>query len=116
MTENDFLDLLASKPEAVQFTDTMAVIDNYYTYSPCAFRNGEQHNEAGQNEGSCKVFAFAQAHQLDPALTLQCFGDYYREDVLKHPDGNDHQNIRQFMQHGWAGVHFNGTALARREN
>ena len=38
-------------------------------------------------------------------------GDYYRVDVLQHPDATDHQNIRQFIQYGWAGITFEGCAL-----
>jgi hypothetical protein len=46
--------------------------------------------------------------------TLALFGDYYRMDVLQHPEGNDHQNIRRFMQDGWAGIAFDGEALQAR--
>jgi len=42
---------------------------------------------------------------------LALFGDYYRSDVLKNPEGSDHQNIRNFMHKGWAGVTFKGEAL-----
>ena len=41
------------------------------------------------------------------------FGDYYRKDVLEHPDGTDHANIRAFMEVGWDGVKFpDGFALS----
>ncbi len=89
----------------------MAVIDANYAFTPTTFQNGEQLNNAGQNNGSCKLFAFARLHQLSAAQTLQCFGAYYREDVLKHPAGSDHQNIRNFMKYGWGGVEFGGEAL-----
>ena len=59
--------------------------------------------QQGENSGSCKIFAFAQLHHLDEASTLACFGAYYRDDVLKHPQGSDHQNIRQFINTGWQG-------------
>ena len=45
---------------------------------------------------------------------LQLWGQYYR-DVKANPDGDDHQNIRNFMKHGWEGVPFeNGIALTRK--
>jgi HopJ type III effector protein len=43
--------------------------------------------------------------------TLACFGAYYRKDVLEHPAGTDHGNIRNFMKFGWDGVVYAGTAL-----
>ncbi|WP_188863865.1 HopJ type III effector protein, partial [Aliivibrio fischeri] len=43
--------------------------------------------------------------------TLACFGQYYRHDVLENPQGDDHQNIRNFMVTGWAGVQFKTQAL-----
>ena len=98
----------------VSFQDTMAVIAEHYDYQPTEFSNGLDQpvvSQAGQNEGSCKIFAFAQIHDLTVAETLSLFGDYYRIDVLQHPEATDHQNIRRFMQDGWAGIVFQGTAL-----
>lgn len=65
-------------------------------------------NEAGRNEGSCKISALARLHGLDQSQTLALFGDYYRKDVLENPTGNDHQNIRNFMRDGWDGIVFKG--------
>jgi len=101
MKLEDFLSLLASKPEQVEFADTMAVIESNYNFQETAFTNGKQSNAAGENSGSCKIFSFAQLNQLTEAQTLTCFGIYYRNDVLQHPDATDHQNIRQFMISGW---------------
>lgn len=102
----------------VSFNDTIAVITEHYHYQPTQFSNGlaEQAliSTAGTNEGSCKIFAFAQIHQLTEQQTLNLFGDYYRVDVLSHPDGSDHQNIRHFMRDGWAGIAFNGTPLTTK--
>ena len=95
----------------VDFAQTITVISENYQYEPTAFRNGNTENAAGQNEGSCKIFAFAKLQQLTESETLQLFGDYYRVDVLKHSDGTDHQNIRQFIKHGWAGIVFENDAL-----
>jgi hypothetical protein len=54
----------------------------HYDFEPIAFENGIQHNAAGENSGSCKVFAFAEMQELTPEATLACFGSYYFEDVL----------------------------------
>lgn len=104
--------------ENIDFSDTMAVIAENYDYQPTEFGNGQGDdivaNEAGKNEGSCKIFAFAQLHGLDQQQTLNLFGDYYRQDVLNNPDGTDHQNIRNFMRYGWQGIRFKGAALTAK--
>jgi hypothetical protein len=111
MELKSFLQQLRNNPDNSAFTDTIAVIDANYDFTPTAFKNGELMNEAGQNNGSCKLFAFAQLQNLTPAETLACFGAYYRDDVLKHPEASDHQNIRNFMQYGWGGISYQGNAL-----
>lgn len=104
--------------EAVGFNETIAVITENYNYQPTEFDNGLNEqllvNQAGTNEGSCKIFAFAQLHQLNQQQTLNLFGDYYRIDVLNDPNGTGHQNIRNFMQYGWDGVCFKGVALTAK--
>ncbi|AXQ27820.1 type III effector [Solimonas sp. K1W22B-7] len=111
MSLQSFLQQLREQPQTVEFADTVAAIEATYAYTPTAFRNGELENAAGQNGGSCKIFSFAKLQGLSEAQTLACFGRYYREDVLQHPDAADHQNIRNFMRSGWAGVAFEGEAL-----
>lgn len=108
----DFLEKLNAAPETVTFDHTMAVIEENYRFSETAFTNGKTKNVAGQNNGSCKIYAFGHINRLTEAQTLQCFGDYYRKDVLGNPDGDDHQNIRNFIQHGWQGISFDDSALA----
>ena len=111
-----FLHRLHSQPDSIAFTDTMAVIDATYDFTPTAFSNGATHNEAGQNNGSCKLFSFAKLQGLTQQQTLACFGDYYRKDVLGNPAGTDHANIRNFMQSGWTGIEFSGTALTPKHS
>jgi hypothetical protein len=111
MRIQDFLHKLHTSPNSIHFSDTIATVDANYQFTPTRFRNGELINETGQNSGSCKLFSFAQLHGLDSAQTLACFGDYYRVDVLQHPSAEDHQNIRNFIKHGWAGIHFEGQSL-----
>lgn len=112
-------ELLAGlQAERYDFEDVQAYIQARYDYSPTAFDNGlgddRARNAAGQNEGSCRLFAFASLEGLDEQDTLRCFGRHYRH-VLADPDGQDHANIRQFMRHGWAGIRFDGTALRAHE-
>ncbi len=109
-----FLQTLSSTPETIAFSDTIAVIEANYNFTPTAFRNGELQNEAGQNNGSCKLFSFARLHNLTQQQTLHCFGGYYRDDVLQHPDATDHQNIRNFIRFGWDGIAFAGDALTAK--
>lgn len=110
-TLSDFLTTLSAHPQAISFQQTMDIIAAHYRYSPTTFTNGSAENAAGSNEGSCKLFAFSKLNKLTPAQTLACFGDFYRIDVLQHPQGTDHANIRNFMQTGWEGLNFEGEAL-----
>ena len=114
MNLDTFLEQLNNHPEKIAFADTMAVIEERYTFTPCAFTNGSINNEANSNNGSCKIFAFGLLNTLSESHTLACFGAYYRDDVLGHPDNDDHQNIRNFMQSGWSGIQFQSSALTVR--
>lgn len=116
MKLDDFLQHLARAPADVTFADTIATIEAAYEFAPAAFTNGALRNEAGQNNGSCKIFAFGRLQQLSEAQTLHCFGEYYRKDVLENPEGSDHQNIRNFMRSGWTGIVFESEALTPRRS
>ena len=106
MNIDDLLKTLETVPNSLEFADVMQVIDSNYSYTPARFSCGEAVNEAGSNEGSCKILAFAKLHGLSAEKTPYLFGRYYREDVLNHPDGEDHANIRNFIKNGWSGVSF----------
>ena len=108
------LEQISLSPESIIFSDVIAYIDTNYNFTPTHFTNGNMVNEAGQNNGSCKIFSFAMLHNLTQDQTLALFGDYYRKDVLGNPEGTDHQNIRNFMQSGWDGVKFEGEALTEK--
>jgi hypothetical protein len=116
MELNTYLFQLKNTPNTIAFSDTLAVIDTLYEYTPTKFKNGELVNEQGQNAGSCKLFSFARLQNLSEQQTLACFGSYYRDDVLKHPEAADHQNIRNFMKFGWSGINFDGNALKLKAN
>ena len=96
-----------------KFADVISYIEARYTHTATAFQNGQQHNAATENQGSAKVFSFAQLNNLDQAQTLNLFAEHYAA-VLTTPEATDHQNIRQFMQNGWDGIQFNGTALVAK--
>lgn len=111
MTIDTFLAKLNTTPQSITFPETIAVIEENYRFTPTAFQNGNQHNAAGENNGSCKLFAFARLQNLSKDQTLASFGAFYFEEVLGVPNGTNHQNIRNFMISGWDGIHFDGSAL-----
>ncbi len=107
-------------PELVEFEEIMTVIDDYYSYTASSFSNGSGEdmviNHSGENEGSCKIFSFAKLHALDVEQTLNCFGNYYRSDVLQHPEKTDHANIRTFMKYGWEHIIYERDALKAKDD
>lgn len=115
MMVSELINKINTRPDSVDFAEVIATIETHYDYTPTRFTNGKNGmtvtNEAGQNEGSCKIFAFAKLNSLDVKQTLACFGTYYRDDVLGNPAGEDHANIRNFMHHGWDGIFFASDAL-----
>ena len=113
MTIDELKKKLSASPDTLDFDEVISLIDSTYNFSPAAFTNGDLKNEAGQNNGSCKLFAFANLHDFNQQETLNCFGQYYR-DVLDKPDGDDHQNIRNFMQSGWKGISFKALPLTKK--
>lgn len=108
------MDKINTAPETITFAEVIAHIDEGFDFTPTRFTNGNTINEAGQNNGSCKIFAFAQRNKLNETQTLALFGDFYRIDVLQNPEGTDHQNIRNFMKFGWEGIQFDGQALSQK--
>ncbi|AWG21095.1 type III effector [Flavobacterium faecale] len=114
MKIEQFLAQLNENPTSIAFADTIATIEANYDFTPTAFQNGNTHNGAGTNSGSCKLFSFAKTQNLSQELTLACFGSYYFDEVLGDSEGTSHQNIRNFMVSGWNGIQFEGDALARK--
>ncbi|WP_261841509.1 HopJ type III effector protein [Aliamphritea ceti] len=118
MDLNTFIQNLTNSAPQMDFEDTMAVIEQHYSYTPTRFLNGLGDNpvvnEAGTNEGSCKIFAFAKLNSLSEQQTLNCFGRFYHEDVQQHPDASDHGNIRSFIEYGWSGIQFDSQALTAK--
>jgi len=111
MTLEEFKIKVRTAPLEIDFSDTIAVIEANWSFIPTAFVNGDLQNKAGQNSGSCKVFAFAIKEELSKEETLACFGDYYFKEVLNDPNGDGHQNIRNFIKTGFKGLSFEGEPL-----
>ncbi|MUU79190.1 HopJ type III effector protein [Winogradskyella endarachnes] len=114
MTLNEFKNKLKSNSEQIEFSETIAVIEENYEFIPTAFTNGTIENAEGQNSGSCKLFAFAKDQNLTKEETLACFGEHYFENVLKEPNGTGHQNIRNFMRTGFEGLEFKSFPLKKK--
>ena len=114
MTIQTFKEKLKNTPKTIAFSETMAVIEANYEFTPTAFKNGELQNEIGQNSGSCKLFAFAKHEGFTKEEALACFGKFYYEDVLKDPNGNGHQNIRNFINSSFDGLTFEGIPLKEK--
>ena len=93
------------KVNSLTFKEVIEFIETQYQHQPTGFRNGEVYNDSSQNQGSARVFAFAQLNNLAKEETLYLFAEHYQS-VLNNPNGTDHQNIRQFMVHGWPGIVF----------
>ncbi len=116
MNINTLITSLRKSPDNIEFKQVIDLIHEHYDYSACAFQNGDIMNEAGSNEGSCKIFYFAQLNSLSELETLALFGHYYRDDVMGNPAGDDHGNIRNFILDGWLGLKFDGVALALKSS
>ena len=117
MEKKEFIQRIKATPNAIAFEKVMELIDAEYEYTPVRFTNGSGDNliinETGENEGSCKIFAFGLINKLSERDVLACFGKYYQE-VIKNPNGHDHQNIRNFMRFGWKGIMFEKDALKEK--
>ena len=114
MTLETFINKVKHTPETIEFQETISVIESHYEFTPTAFKNGDLHNNAGENSGSCKLLAFAKLQGFTKDETLACFGKYYFEEVLNDLNGAGHQNIRNFMNRGFDGLIFEGNPLNKK--
>lgn len=96
-----------------RFADSLAFIEQHYAYQPQPFKNGQLSNQAGENQGSCKILGFALLEQLSTEEALLAFGEHYQH-VLSTPSGQDHQNIRQLVLHGLSAVRFDTLPLSKK--
>ena len=74
MTESQLIEQLENTPENVEFDQVISIIAENYNYQPTSFTNGVDDNmainEAGTNEGSCKLFSFGLLNQLSDTEML----------------------------------------------
>jgi hypothetical protein len=89
--------------DSLKFEELMDLIDTHYEVGLLEFKNGDILNKQGENVGSAKLLSYAALSEFDKETTLKLWGQYYRE-VLADPDGDSHQNIRNFMKTGWDGT------------
>ncbi|TXR54798.1 HopJ type III effector protein [Reinekea thalattae] len=113
MTLNELLEAVYANRSDLKFDQVLACIDAEFEFTPCAFANGNLNNSAEQNQGSCKVLSFAFKAGLNESQALLLFAEHYQS-VLADPEGDAHQNIRQFMNTGWKGVSFEKVALQKK--
>jgi hypothetical protein len=102
--------LAAIATDIHQFSSTLAFINQWFDFTPSAFRNGKVSNTAEQNQGSCRVLAMALLLGLTAEQTLKCFGEHYR-DVLATPAADNHHNLRRLQAEGLVDIHFDHTPL-----
>jgi len=97
------------------FQRVIDTINRNFDFAPTAFGvvAGAADNPAGQNEGACRVLAFAKDMGLSAASTLALFAEHYKN-VLDNPDADSHQNIRLVMRHGIDAVWFDKMPLSRK--
>ena len=89
--------------DSLKMEELMDLIDTHYEVGLLEFKNGDILNKQGENVGSAKLLSYAAISDFDKETTLKLWGQYYRE-VLADPDGDSHQNIRNFMKTGWDGT------------
>ncbi|CAC9579250.1 Pyruvate dehydrogenase E1 component (EC 1.2.4.1) [uncultured Gammaproteobacteria bacterium] len=114
MTQEGYLEELRSGAQ-MNFGDLIELIDENYNHTPASFINGDLQNTAIENQGSAKLFYFGVIHQLTQLEVLHCFGEHYQT-VLNDPNGDSHQNIRNFIIYGWEGLKFDSPVLIETNN
>lgn len=103
----------AIESDSHQFATTLAFINEWFDFTPTAFRNGKVANSAEQNQGSCRVLALALMQGFSKEQTLSCFGEHYR-DVLATPGVDNHHNLRRLQAEGLVDIHFDVKPLRRK--
>ena len=111
MTIQQFKTKLKENPTTIAFVETLEVIEDHIHFTPTGFTNGNLKNNAGENTGSCNIFAFAKHQTFTEKTTLFCFSAHYQS-VLKDKKGSSHQNIRNFMKTGFEGLSFESQAFS----
>lgn len=108
---SDFL--IAIDKDTHQFASTLAFINQWFDFTPSAFRNGKVNNTAEQNQGSCRALAMASMLGLTGEQALKCFGEHYR-DVVATPGVDNHHNLRRLQAEGLVNIQFDHPPLRRK--
>ena len=105
--------LAAIETDTHQFATTLAFINQWFDFTPSAFRNGKVSNTIEQNQGSCRVLSMALLLGLTANQALKCFGEHYR-DVVGTPGVDNHHNLRRLQKEGLVDIHFDHPPLRRK--
>ena len=97
-----------------KFSDFIAMLDSCYTAKPISFKNGDLMNNLGENAATAKLLSFAALADLSDDETVLLWCEHYRS-VAETPQDTDHQNIRNFMKYGMAGVDMEEVCLTRKK-
>jgi 3-hydroxyisobutyrate dehydrogenase-like beta-hydroxyacid dehydrogenase len=108
-----FLKQLNDDPASVTLDMALSTVGENYEFTPCGYTLGGVRFEADKTR-SCQLYAFGLLHKLTRQQTLACFGHHYHDDVLKNPQGTDHQTVRLFMKYGWDGLKLDAMPLKAR--
>ena len=71
-------------------------------------------NNLGENAATAKLLSFAALADLSDDETVLLWCEHYRS-VAETPQDTDHQNIRNFMKYGMAGVDMEEVCLTRKK-
>jgi len=100
------------------FQYVIDTINENYEFTPTSFCvfPGTPTNTQGNNEGACRVLAFAKDQRIhhEKETVLELFAEHY-DAVLADPDGDGHQNIRTVIKYGADSVHFWKLPLTRKK-
>ena len=93
---------MSSALQYLRLSAILAVIRMFYLIEPQEFEVGSYHNALGDNLDTLAIIGYAEVHHLTDSETLAMFCEAYTE-VLNSPDGDNHPNIRAFMDVGHKG-------------
>lgn len=69
MTLQDFKNKLQENPTAIDFSETISIIETNYEFTPTSFVNENTKSSSDQNLDSCKVFVFALNYKFTKEKT-----------------------------------------------
>lgn len=96
-----------SEKKYLLLTATIKALKYFYKIPNSGFSIGNCVNGPNENTGSLLIFMYARAGKqvLSNDQIKELFAEAWDE-VVEDPEGSSHQNIRNFIQYGIAGVVF----------